>query len=457
MNRKTMFLAMATASCLLSGQAAAQTQPVFANVPANHWSYQAVERLAADKLISAEDAARLKNGEITRYDMAILTGKAMEHADTADVAQQALIEKLEFEYRKELDNMGVKLSAIEQKVDAVDKKIDAVNKKVDRIQIHGYMGIRYDWWKNSPISYDGGNVVKKTTQLDLQTSYRINDNLKIVACNTFNRSFLAENQDFTNLDPQQYVEGSYPGVFFRLGRFKDTPAYGMTYSEPMQGVELSFGKKLKTTIMYGNYAPSTSIESSTDTNMNNTLHSVDLYPELCNQKLFSLELDYPLSKAVNAKLHYQSKPTTSGPVLSDGTKFYEFGVDSMLTKKLKLITAMVHSNASSQQNGWGAMLQYGQAFPPIRGNYALYGGYYNVPRNSTIVCGGMHQTLIGDYFSPIGEGWKGLVFGAQFVPMNDTMITMYYMHGKTASYALAKQLDSGSDKNLFRFQWDFFF
>jgi len=165
-----------------------------------------------------------------------------------------------------------------------------------------------------------------------------------------------------------------------------------------------------------------------------------------------------LSRVINIKGLYQTKPdTSSDPTIGSGTKFYEFGFDSRLSKNLKITTATTKSDADTDNKGYGVMLQYGAGFPPIRGNYALYTGYVKMPANACIVSGGLNQTFIGDYFSAVGEGFKGSIIGMQYSPYNDVMVSAFYMNGKTTNYCVVNSAPAGSTKNIFRTQVDFLF
>lgn len=77
----------------------------FANVPANNWAYDSVNQLANAGLI--DDYSDRGGKTITRYEMAILVGKALEHEDKANAANKALLNKLTTEYAQELKALGV--------------------------------------------------------------------------------------------------------------------------------------------------------------------------------------------------------------------------------------------------------------------------------------------------------------------------------------------------------------
>jgi hypothetical protein len=102
--------------CAIAFTAPAFAAPVdmFADVPANHWSYDAVKKLANDGIIEGTDGRLFKGDRtITRYEMAIIVANAITKVDKADAKQKALIEKLSREFQTELDKIGARVDKLE--------------------------------------------------------------------------------------------------------------------------------------------------------------------------------------------------------------------------------------------------------------------------------------------------------------------------------------------------------
>jgi hypothetical protein len=88
----------------------------FADVPSNHWTYNAVSSLAKAGIVDGYNAETFKGDHtITRYEMAMIVAKAMERSDKADAGQKALIDKLSTEFSAELKIIGVRLAKLEAK------------------------------------------------------------------------------------------------------------------------------------------------------------------------------------------------------------------------------------------------------------------------------------------------------------------------------------------------------
>ena len=123
MKRKIM-LTLATTMAL--GATCAFAANPFVDVPTDSWAYNAVVELADEGIIQGVDGTHFEgNRNITRYEAAEMTAKAMAHMDKASVEQRALINKLADEFADELNSLGVRVSNLEKKVGNVKLTGDA--------------------------------------------------------------------------------------------------------------------------------------------------------------------------------------------------------------------------------------------------------------------------------------------------------------------------------------------
>ena len=84
----------------------------FSDVPAGHWAYDSVAKLAAAGVVDGyADGAFAGDKLITRYEMAQIVAKAM--------AKGADCDKLAAEFADELDTLGVRVAKLEKGADAV--------------------------------------------------------------------------------------------------------------------------------------------------------------------------------------------------------------------------------------------------------------------------------------------------------------------------------------------------
>ncbi|SDF72527.1 S-layer homology domain-containing protein [Sporolituus thermophilus] len=98
--------------------------PAFANpfsdVPAKHWAYDAVNKLAQAGIIDGYGDGTFRGDKtMTRYEMAQIVAKAMTKSLNAD--QKATVDALTKEFATELNNLGVKVAGLENKVNNMVK------------------------------------------------------------------------------------------------------------------------------------------------------------------------------------------------------------------------------------------------------------------------------------------------------------------------------------------------
>ena len=122
---KTKVLAALVATMAVGATCAFAANP-FVDVPSDSWAYKSVVELADAGIIQGVDGSYFQGERnITRYEAAEMVAKAMAHMDKASVEQRALINKLADEYADELNNLGVRVSNLENKVGNVKLTGDA--------------------------------------------------------------------------------------------------------------------------------------------------------------------------------------------------------------------------------------------------------------------------------------------------------------------------------------------
>lgn len=88
----------------------------FADVPAKHWAYEAVEKLAKANLIEGYGDGTFRGDKpMSRYEIAFMTARAIERYDLANTQQKAAIDKLSAEFAAELNKMGLRVAKLESK------------------------------------------------------------------------------------------------------------------------------------------------------------------------------------------------------------------------------------------------------------------------------------------------------------------------------------------------------
>ena len=107
--KKSLVLAMAMA---LGVTASAYAANPFSDVPAGHWAYDSINKLAAAGVIDGYGDGTFGGDKLmTRYEMAQIVARAM--------AKGANVDKLAAEFADELDSLGVRVANLEKKADNV--------------------------------------------------------------------------------------------------------------------------------------------------------------------------------------------------------------------------------------------------------------------------------------------------------------------------------------------------
>ena len=244
--KKSLVLAMAMA---LGVTASAYAANPFSDVPAGHWAYDSISKLAAAGVIDGYGDGTFGGDKLmTRYEMAQIVARAM--------AKGANVDKLAAEFADELDSLGVRVANLEKKADNVkitgelryryiDQKGE-VNVDADR-KAHSYVNdLRSRIWINGMINDDW------TYTGMLENTQDLSDN----AGN--------EKTDFQ----RAYVDGKLGGMAVRAGRYNLVLADGNFYDTRADGIEVAYGKDVKLTGYAGKFAEDTNIDGY-DTNGGN--------------------------------------------------------------------------------------------------------------------------------------------------------------------------------------------
>ena len=270
---KSKVLAALVATMAVGATCAFAANP-FVDVPSDSWAYKSVVELADAGIIQGVDGQYFQgNRNITRYEAAEMVAKAMAHMDKASVEQRALINKLADEYADELNNLGVRVSALENRVGNVKLTGDA------RIRyIHQSEGdkIKADKAVYNTVSAKNGkgeDVVNKSTKNDSSWSYRfrvranaqVNDRTKVTyGISSDNKNF-ADNAAATDESNDIYtdlanVDYNFGGNNWDLlvGRYTykigGDRTYGFLFGDTFDGAQLKYqNDKFAATAGYGKF------------------------------------------------------------------------------------------------------------------------------------------------------------------------------------------------------------
>ena len=258
----------ALAATMAIGATCAFAANPFVDVPSDSWAYKSVVELADAGIIQGVDGQYFQgNRNITRYEAAEMVAKAMAHMDKASVEQRALINKLADEYADELNNLGVRVSALENRVGNVKLTGDA------RIRyIHQSEGDKIKATDKNIDKFFGATRANPEKKNDDSWSYRVrvranaqvNDRTKVVYGISTNNVSFADNSTASDSDniftDRAYVDYNFGGNNWDLmvGRYNyvlgGDRAYGYFYGDTFDGAQLKYqNDKFAATAGYGKF------------------------------------------------------------------------------------------------------------------------------------------------------------------------------------------------------------
>ena len=378
--KKSLVLAMAMA---LGVTASAYAANPFSDVPAGHWAYDSINKLAAAGVIEGYGDSTFGGDKLmTRYEMAQIVAKAM--------AKGANVDKLAAEFADELDNLGVRVAALEKKAD---------NVKVTGEVRYLYKDIKDDSYENNLRSR-------------LWVNGQINDDWSYTGMIENTQYFDNNNGDEKTEFNRAYVEGKIGGLAVTAGRYNAFLANGNVYDDLVDGAEVSYGDKVKVTgfagkateVNGGNYAGG---ELSTSFGDMNVAAGYVNYKDLADVKdkdnaIWYVGADYTMGDVTLSGMYLKGDKSENGKDVTD-----------------------------VNTDGWTAGLTYKGAEASEAGSWGLFANYYDQGGMTYIA-----HTTDAETFAY--DGFKGYGVGTNYTFAKNIVGTVAY-------YDTENKLDS-SDK-----------
>ncbi|WP_312422121.1 hypothetical protein [Anaerospora hongkongensis] len=248
----TVLLTLVFVTCLASAALANRAEQ-FVDVPAGHWSYAAVTKLAKAGVVDRDYEHVADNKPVSRYEMAVIVAKAIAKEDKADAAGKALIMQLSKEYAGELKALGVQL----EKTEAKEKKVGSIAVNADA---------RFAW-----INYlQAGRHDPTRMRFRLNFRSDVNENTsfygRLVLNNqaemgTFYSNTIYSGEDRVHVADVAFTRKNFAntGAQVTYGRFTqqmDTVGgYWMFTNGGVDGVKVLAGNKVKVEAGFANFGP----------------------------------------------------------------------------------------------------------------------------------------------------------------------------------------------------------
>ena len=384
--KKSLVLAMAMA---LGVTASAYAANPFSDVPAGHWAYDSINKLAAAGVIEGYGDSTFGGDKLmTRYEMAQIVAKAM--------AKGANVDKLAAEFADELDNLGVRVANLE--------------KKADNVKVTGEMRYRY-----TDSSNDGNKYNDLRSRL--WVNGQINDDWSYTGMleNTQDLTDNAGNE--TTKFQRAYVEGKLGGLNVTAGRYNAFFANGNVYDTRADGVEVSYGSKIQlkgfagkatdagddSDVSYGNYAGA---------ELTGDFNKLGLTAGYVNFKDMGATTEEPETNRDNAIWYVGGSYDFDGNVAVSG--MYLKGDMSLNDEDVKDIGS----------DGWTAGLTYKGAEASEAGSWGLFANYYD-QGGMTYVAHTTDATVF-DGVADKNEGFKGWGVGTNYAFAKGIVGTVAY-------------------------------
>ena len=352
--KKSLVLAMAMA---LGVTASAYAANPFSDVPAGHWAYDSISKLAAAGVIEGYGDTTFGGDKLmTRYEMAQITARAM--------AKGANVDKLAAEFADELDNLGVRVANLE--------------KKADNVKITGQFRMRnmHDYTTN-------GDKDSTKLRTRLWANGQINDDWSYTG-------MLESTQDISNNAgddkielKRAWVDGKLGGLTVRAGRWDEVANTGNVADITGDGIKVTYGDKVK---VWG------------------LAQKADEETEDAADRVYLAGVNTKVG-VVDAFAMYAKTDVTG----KDDKEIYDLGLGLEVAKDLNLSYEYMWAdkayNDAVSKDDWVASLAYKGADAATPGTWGVTATYFDQPSNAIIA----HTTDAETFMNEGGFKGYGLV------------------------------------------------
>lgn len=466
--KKSLTLALAVMfGCSVAGTALAATgtENPFTTVPPTHWAYPAVTQLVKAGLIDGyKDGDFRGDHAITRYEMASLVAKAMTHVDKADAANKAAIDKLSAEYAAELNNLGVRVGALEKKVNALGK-----------MTIGGELRFRYDYAGDGVSGFTGDKADK---QKNGQVRYRLNmtapldGNWKMVArYESQAPKFGGSGSDNLNSLTRAWLEGDVSGMHVLAGRgnFKTFNAYTGWDKDNWDGAGVTIGKKV-TLDLYSMKHGGTNTTATYSTTETDVFKQKNTWYKLAQLK-YSFTPDFTMAAqwlknpiadrgitgasydTIGLGFKYSGwKNLTFGAEYAENRAARVMGTDAAGTLSTGTATKPIAAT-NKKPKGYEIKLDYGDADKSKVGTWGSWIGYRYADDGfdrGDMTTGFRHDNASKARMNNI----KGFEIGLDYTFIKNTKFEVFYIDGKTVN---GNDIAGKNNKRMAYAQMELFF
>lgn len=416
--KKSLVLAMAMA---LGVTASAYAANPFSDVPAGHWAYDNISKLAAAGVIEGYGDDTFRGDRLmTRYEMAQIVAKAM--------AKGANVDRLAAEFADELDALGVRVAALE--------------KKADNMKIAGQIRYSYKSFKkeNAKTDVKDSNAKLRTR---LIFTGKVNDNWNFVNRLENTQTFHGneKTQDYAGEDEvsvnRAFLSGRLGGAKVDAGRAGLYLAEGMIYDNTFDGVSVKYGDKV---MLGGYYGKLTEAKyNTTDPKTGDELAKTDKN----KVDAWGVNAKAALGEKVDVFAGYDALSPDKDGV--EDVNLTNAGLKFKVNDDIALTGMWLHSDEGTHKDGANAILDLFGASYKEPGSFGLQAVYYNQPSYSAEA-----HTMNGDYDlqNLWRDGFKGYSVAASYTVAKNMMASVKYYDLKSKENSDTKNKTLWSELQL---------
>lgn len=464
--KKKVLAAVLSSAIFYGTMQASASSNFFADVPADDWSYTAVNELISTGKIAGYNQTIPEGRIMSRLEMAMIVDEAMGNIDAFTPEEQATIRKLNEEYLFDIKKVRFinKMNEADEKdltpsQGAADSDFTPEEKTklkdiADRFSFNGFVRIRNDHYRKK----DAATGVKTKTQranhfqVQVATHYKINKDWQATADLTYRSSLSgfdeksnkifgnAPGENYSNFVMDTYLTGKMfkDALQVKFGKWYEWNPYGwgMDIDCDFAGAQLTYGKKEFKTFF--------------------TAGIMDLWDHYMggdkdHESIASLRFFYPFSPKADINFGFASTSGMASRYQNPDKRALTYFVHGhyKFDNNWDLRLGTIASNAERDPNnplagektkkpGRWAQIQYKNTDLQKPGTYSLTLDYRYEPA--------LTWTTVTDW---CGLNEKFLRFGAAYVPAKNIVLDTFY--------TWAKDIDTGNRNDLYRFQAYIFF
>jgi hypothetical protein len=413
--KKKLVASLAAAMVLgVAGTSFAASNP-FVDVPAKHWSYDAVTKLASAGIVDGYGDGTFKGDKtISRYEMAQIVAKALAHSDKATAEQKASIDKLSVEFAEELEGLNVRVTKLE--------------KNSSTIKVTGEARLRYEDYSDSDATWILRSRIHLNGNINDQWQYYG----RLQALNNL------KGEGDTNVTMHNaYVKGQIAGTTTTIGRFDYFLNHGMLIDSQLNGVNVAFGNVVKANVFYG---------KDNSNKLFGNKASADGYLTVAG-----VGLNYAASKATSLNggyYQYESKDNANYFGDGDKRKIWEAGFKTQFATNFNLLGSYAKSDADAEDTAYFAQIGYKGANKSKVGSYGAWVQYRNI--EGTVAPATTFNGVFTQTYKQ-AEGGKGYEVGFNYTPVLNTVLRVKYAKIQPTTDISSEKVD------FYQAQAEFFF